>query len=208
MSKAFPDVFYHSISQNKLKITVENRSAGLPGLSRFHLDPERKMPGVWISDNLPLLIEGGYGNEQSEEIIGEFKIGNETISVKKPVMSIILQLEGLDEEQILQHPILPEQFFYIGDIPWINVKKMLVRQHDEDAEKTARELAERLKRDFGAEIGIETFDPNIGLERKWGKKFPEIGQPEPERIDNRRRKEEDKIFEKNILPKDREIDRY
>lgn len=85
-------------------------------------------------------------------------------------MSIVLQVEGLDEKNILQHPLLSDQFFYRGNIPWRNVKKLLVRDHDEDAEKRAKDIAVMLKRDHGLEIGIETYDPSIGLERKWGRK--------------------------------------
>ena len=205
MSKAFPDTFYHSLSQARLEDAAKHPA--LRGLSRFHLDPEGKNLGVWMSDNLPLLVEGGYGNEQSDEVIGEFNYKGETIAVKKPIMSVVLQFEGLDEGQILQHPILPEQFFHIGDIPWTNVRKMLVREHDEDAEKTARELVGALKDKFGAEIGIETFNPGIGLERKWGKLSPESNRNTLDETQNKRGSE-NKLFEKNILPKDREGSRY
>lgn len=207
MSKAFPDIFYHSLSQARLKDSVAKGEDALRGISRFHLDPERRNPGVWISDSLPFLVERGYGNEQSDETIGDFKIGDETISVQKPVLSIVLQLEGIDEGKILQHPLLLEQFFHIGDIPWANVKNMLIREHDEDAEKTARDVAARLKKEFEVEIGIQTFPRNIGFEGKWEEKSQESDQPNLNKIVGEKRSE-NKGYEINSLPKDGEINRF
>lgn len=195
MKHHFPPVFYHSISQKNLSNAMALKLDVVPGLSRFHLDAEGKNPGLWLSDDLGMVVEGGYGNEQSEEIIGELNIGDETIQVKKPIMSIVLRIEGLDERQILQHPLFPDQFFFTGDIPWVNVKKFLVRDHDEDAEKIARETAARLKQEFGVEIEVGTFNPFVGFERKWGKPELESQIPDPFRKQKR-------YSQENIIQKD------
>lgn len=58
MSKALlPTTFYHSISQARLTSAAGSKADALPGLSRFHLDPEGKMPGVWLSDDLARVVE-------------------------------------------------------------------------------------------------------------------------------------------------------
>lgn len=167
MSKAFPDTFYHSLSQTRLKGAIHEDA--LPGLSRFHLDPDGKNLGVWLTDKLEFVLKNGYGGEQSDEVIdtwdAEFmaKITGrpdaEPLVIKKGIPGIILELTDLEEDRLLQHPILPEQFFYGGSIDWKKVKGFLVREHDTETEATARSLADTLKNERGVEIGVRTFQP-------------------------------------------------
>lgn len=174
MSKAFPDTFYHSLSQDRLSGAIHKDS--LPGLSRFHLDREGKKPGVWLTDKLEFVLKNGYGGEQSDEVIdtwdAEFmaKITGrpdaEPLVIRKTIPGIIIELTDLEEERLLQHPLFPEQFFYIGNIDWQKVKGFLVREHDTETEVTARNLAEILKSEKGVEIGVRTFRPLDYLENE------------------------------------------
>ena len=167
MSKAFPDTFYHSLSQTRLKGAIHEDA--LPGLSRFHLDPEGKNLGVWLTDKLDFVLKNGYGGEESDEVMDTWdaafmakitgRADAEPLVIKKGIPGIILELKDLEEERLLQHPLFPEQFFYIGNIDWRKVKSFLVREHYTETEVTARSLAETLQQERSIAIGVRTFQP-------------------------------------------------
>lgn len=156
MSKAFPERFFYSISQANLREAATQVS--LPGKSRFHLDPERRAPGVWLTDQLSFAFRNKYGLEQSDESLGTVKIGSKIIDVKKPILPIILEFRELDEKNLLQHPLLPDQFFHVGDIDWSKVRAFLVADKDKETEAIARTLAEDLGK-RGHVIEISFFRP-------------------------------------------------
>lgn len=174
MSKAFPTTFYHSISQSRLKSIIHEDA--LPGLSRFHLDPNGRNPGVWLTNKLGLVSKNKYGEEQSDEIIdtwdAEFmakitgKPDASPLVIKETIPGIILELTGLDENKLIQHPLLPDQFFYGGNIDWKKIKDFLVREHDTNTETSAQSLADTLKNEKGVEIGVKTFQPLDYLENE------------------------------------------
>lgn len=165
MSKTFPTTFYHSISQTRLKDAVKQEA--LPGLSRFHLDPEGKNPGVWLSDNLTFVAKDQrYGGEQSDEVLATWdanlmaKItGNKDakpLVIKKPISPIVLEIRDLEEDRLLQHPLLHEQYFYSGDLDWRKVRSFKVAENDKKTEEVAETLARALK-EKGIEVEVETY---------------------------------------------------
>lgn len=172
MSKAFPGVFYHSLSQSRLSDAVQKDA--LPGLSRFHLDPDGKSPGVWLSDSLSFVArENRYGREQSDEVLDTWdadfmrkitgKDDAEVLVITKPIPPVVLKIEGLDEDRLLQHPLLPVQFFYRGDIDWSRVKSFMYAEHDDEAMEAARKLSGVL-RERGIEITVEGYKPSDVME--------------------------------------------
>jgi hypothetical protein len=165
MSKErLPNTLYHSISQARLKEAVDQDQ--LPGHSTLHHDPTGKMRGIWLSDELTPIVDAHHGLEQSDEIIGTLPLpSGEVIEVKKPVFPIILEVKGLDKENLLPHIIDPHQFFYVGNIEWDRVKKFLVPHKEPEVSNVAEELAQRLKVERDVTVEVETFDPmDIGNE--------------------------------------------
>jgi hypothetical protein len=160
----FPNTLYHSISQARLKEAVGQNQ--FPGHSTLHHDPTGKMRGIWLSDELAPIVDAHHGLERSDEIIGTFPLpSGEVIEVKKPIFPIILEVEGLDQENILPHLFDPHQFFYHGNVDWDKVKKFLVVHKEPEVNNVAQELAQRLKDEKGVIVEVETFDPmDIGNE--------------------------------------------
>jgi len=167
MSSPFPNTLFHAISQSRLREAVTKPT--LPGHSKFHYDPEGKIPGIWLADELKFVAsDNPYGKEETGEILDIWdkdfmrkvtgRDDAEALVIKRQRPAIVLQVEGLDEGDLLQHPLLHNQFFYTGDIPWEKVKKFLVPIKDKEAEDTARELAETLNRNARRTVNVETYD--------------------------------------------------
>lgn len=166
MSKPFPDILYHSISQSRLQVAALQNDS-LPGLSRFHFDPEGKNPGCWLSNDLPYLVTSGHGKEDTGEIVGKFILPGkeEPITVTRTQAPIFLQLESLEEERLLQHPMLQSQFFYTGDVAWAKIKRLLIPEGDSRLEEEARKIMQDLKRRFDIDIELERYDRISMIER-------------------------------------------
>jgi hypothetical protein len=162
-------VLYHAISQNKLLYLAKN-STSVVGISRFHLDQKGEDLGIWTSSELPLLIDGGYGNEKSDEVIGEYELDGEKHKIRKPLFAIVIQIVDAPNRALV-NPLVPDQTFLVGDVPWSSVAKLLVREGNDDSHIAAEKVRSAIKERFGLNIGIETFDPSIGLE--WKRKLQE-----------------------------------
>ncbi|OGH48273.1 MAG: hypothetical protein A3A51_00540 [Candidatus Levybacteria bacterium RIFCSPLOWO2_01_FULL_39_10] len=156
---------YHAISQSRL-LNLAINSSSVTGQSRFHLDQKGENLGIWTSSELPLLIDGGYGNERANEVIGEYELDGEKHQIRKPLFAIVLQIIDAPNRTLV-NPLVPDQTFLVGDVPWNNVVNLLIREGNVDSRETAERVIFTLRERFGLNIGIETFDPNIGLEWKY-----------------------------------------
>lgn len=168
MSNPLPNTLFHSISQSRLREAVTKPA--LPGHSKFHYDPEGKTPGIWLADELKFVAsDNPYGKEETGEVLDIWdknfmreitgREDAEALEIKVQRPAIVLQVEGLSEGDLLQHPLLHNQFFFTGDIPWEKVKKFLVPAKEKESEATARKLAETLNRESGYSVSVESYDP-------------------------------------------------
>ncbi|MBI4058672.1 hypothetical protein HY404_00365 [Candidatus Microgenomates bacterium] len=177
MSKSFPNIFYHSISQARLKEAVTRDQ--LTGYSKLHHDSTGNLRGIWMSDELGLILDAHYGLEKSDEIIGTLPFpSGKILEVKKPIHPIILQIEGLDEDNILPHITDPHQFFYKGNLDWNKVRKLLIRDKNPELETVAQELIQQLKANMGVDVEIQLFDPSKVPTREIAREINENALPD------------------------------
>jgi len=167
MSNPFPNILYHAISQSRLREAVNKPL--LLGHSKFYLDPEGKKLGIWLADELKFVAsDNSYGREETGEVLDAWdkdfmrkvtgREDTEALEIRVSKPAIVLQIEGLTEGNLLQHPLLHNQCFFMGDIPWEKVKKFLVPKEEKETEGVAKELAETLK-SKGVSVEIESYDP-------------------------------------------------
>lgn len=156
MTEDSSKTFYYAISQKRIQAAIKGDK--LPGLTKSMFIPEGKGSGIWLSDSFALVFEQRYGEEYSSRAIGN--TGLQQGDDKRVKAPIILVLEGIDERNLMRHPLSDSQFFYEGDLGWDKVKGVCVSSEDKEAVGTAQEIVEYLKAK-GSEVELTEFSESF-----------------------------------------------